>query len=362
MRGLAAIAALTLTACPSLARLPKALEPLPSAAEGMRIKTNDGWELVLIRYRPSVPAQGLPVLLVHGIGANGRNMDLDASHSLARWLAERGRESFVLDLRGAGHSDAPAPQRGRPFGYTMDTHASEDLPAALAAIREVTGSPRVDYIGHSMGGLVGYIYLARGGQGLNAVVTMGSPVRLNWGGHTEWLVRAAAPLVGPLKKLPMTVLAEASYATYWQINPPIDLVLYNPENIEPETWDKLMAVGASNIYGGVIRQFATWVKRGTMVSDDGAIDYLERLAKRREPPLLVVAGKVDHLAPVQSVRAGFDVYGGQKDFFVAGEENGLEHDYGHMDLVIGDRAPRELFPRLLRFLDGHAPAGKGEGR
>ncbi len=362
MRALALIAALSLSGCPTLMRMPLTLEPLPRAAEGMRIRTADGWELVLIRYRAAGPGRGVPVLLVAGIGANGRCMDLDGAHSLARWFSEQGRESFVLNLRGTGHSDAPDPRRGRPYaGETMDSFASQDLPAAMAAIREATGAAKVDYVGHSMGGLVGYIYLARGGQGINAAITLGSPARLNWGGQFETFVKLAAPTISPLRKLPMASIAELSYLTYWQINPPLDLVLYNPENLRPETFDKLMAIGTANIYGSVVRQFSSWVWRGRMLSVDGEIDYLERLRTRPMPPVLVVAGKIDRLAPAQAVRAAFDALSGPKDFLIAGEENGFEADYGHLDLVIGERAAVELWPRLLRFLDTHAPGRAREG-
>jgi pimeloyl-ACP methyl ester carboxylesterase len=358
MRPLLALAALLLLGCPSVARLPHLLEPLPSEAEGMRIKTSDGWELVLIRYRAQGEKRGLPVLLVHGIGANGRNMDLDAEHSLARWMSARGREAFVLNLRGTGRSDAPAPERGRPFGYSMDTYAGQDLPAAFAAVREVTGARQVDYVGHSMGGLVLYIYLARGGQDVNAAATLGSPARLNWGGNVERVAQVVAPFVPPFKQVPLTNVTALGYPLYWQVNPPLDLIFYNPENISDRTWDKLMAVGASNFYGGVVNHFGLWIQRDGMLSADGRIDYLEAMRKRTSPPLFVVAGKTDRLGPVQAVRAGFDAWGGPKQWFIAGEENGLEHDYGHMDLVIGDNAPRELWPRVLSFLDRHAPAAR----
>ncbi|MGI5865639.1 MAG: alpha/beta fold hydrolase [Myxococcales bacterium] len=56
-----------------------------------------------------------------------------------------------------------------------------------------------------------------------------------------------------------------------------------------------------------------------------------------------------------AAKAGYDYLGGPKRFFIAGEENGFRHDYGHVDLIIGERADEELWPRLLSFLDEHAP-------
>jgi pimeloyl-ACP methyl ester carboxylesterase len=95
-----------------------------------------------------------------------------------------------------------------------------------------------------------------------------------------------------------------------------------------------------------------------MVSLDGSVDYA-RLLARTNTPALVVAGKLDRTAPGAAVRAGFEALGGPREYFVAGEENGCLHDYGHMDLLLADRAPVELWPRLLAFLDRHRPAGGG---
>jgi hypothetical protein len=44
---------------------------------------------------------------------------------------------------------------------------------------------------------------------------------------------------------------------------------------------------------------------------------------------------------------------------VAGEENGFLHDYGHVDLIVGERADEELWPRLLGFFERHPPETTG---
>jgi len=41
--------------------------------------------------------------------------------------------------------------------------------------------------------------------------------------------------------------------------------------------------------------------------------------------------------------------------FVAGQEAGLEHEYSHVDLVLGRHAPDEVFPRIGAWLDAHRP-------
>ena len=73
-----------------------------------RIATEDGWILAMHRYLSPERKYTNPVLLIHGMGANRSNFDLDAKISFARALAVRGFDTWVLELRGAGLSDRPA--------------------------------------------------------------------------------------------------------------------------------------------------------------------------------------------------------------------------------------------------------------
>jgi hypothetical protein len=135
---------------------------------------------------------------------------------------------------------------------------------------------------------------------------------------------------------------------------PLELFGRNPENVSEETWKKFMATAVDHTSREVIRQLALWVERDAITSADGAIDY-NLLLSRVRAPVLVVAGKLDKIAPVPWVKAGYELLGGPKQLLIAGQENGMSHDYAHGDLVMADRAPIELWPRILVFLDAHAP-------
>ncbi|MGC4114392.1 MAG: alpha/beta fold hydrolase [Myxococcales bacterium] len=339
----------------ALARLYR--EPLPSEAEKLEVRTEDGWTLGMVRYRAEGAPKGNPVLLCHGISANGRNMDLDAEHSLARWFAAHGREAFTMSLRGNGDSDVADESAGRSPAYSMDTYATQDIPAAVRKVQEVTGAAKVDYVGHSMGGMIAYIYLARGGSGFNAAVFLGSPMRFAWGRDLEKLLRDAGGVLGPLlTTVDVPLLAKVTAPIHGDVRTYADTVLYNPDNVPAPLWKKFMSTGVGTISGAVLRQFTLWLERDAMVSADGELDYAQGLA-RVDTPVFVVAGKLDRIAPVANVKAGFDALGGPKRFFIAAEQNGFRHDYGHMDLVLGDRASAELWPRVLEFLDAHRPDG-----
>jgi hypothetical protein len=65
----------------------------------------------------------------------------------------------------------------------------------------------------------------------------------------------------------------------------------------------------------------------------------------------VVAGSGDQLATPGSVRRALDTLPhGTATYLEFGRAHGHAVDYGHIDLVLGRRAPAEVFPILGRWL------------
>lgn len=72
-----------------------------STAE-LRLPVRDGTVLRALHHPAAGAADGIPVLLVHGLASNCRLWDGAASH-----LAGLGHDVIALDLRGHGRSDKP---------------------------------------------------------------------------------------------------------------------------------------------------------------------------------------------------------------------------------------------------------------
>ena len=67
-------------------------------------------------------------------------------------------------------------------------------------------------------------------------------------------------------------------------------------------------------------------------------------------PLRVIAGRADRVAPVDRVVPYYDLAGSaEKDYILAGRANGFASDYGHLDLVLGDHAAEEIYPRIVEW-------------
>jgi pimeloyl-ACP methyl ester carboxylesterase len=331
-------------------------EDLPATAEPHRARTDDGWELELVRYRPpavtgpAAHATGRPVLLVHGMGGNARNLDLDDGHSLARWLAAHGREAWALSLRDTGGSDRADASKGRSADYSIDTYVRKDLPAAIRTVRQVSGAANVDYVGHSLGGIILYVYLATGGMDVGAGVALGSPGRFRLAGRSAWIARN---LVSPFMRHTMSGSVEGLAHLLSPLGGKVELeerLVCNPEDISSATWRKFLAVGAGNVAPSSSHQLLDWVEKDRFASVDGNTDYAAQMAGVHVP-VMVVAGKVDRIADAFMVKSAYRNLGGPKDFLMAGVENGFHADYGHLDLVVGDHVAEDLWPRIADFLD-----------
>lgn len=87
------------------------------------------------------PEQAIPIICVHGLTGNGRDFDI-----LAEEFLNEGRRLICVDLPGRGRSDF-LPD---PLDYNYKQYCS-DLMTLIAH----TGAEQVDWIGISLGGLLG---------------------------------------------------------------------------------------------------------------------------------------------------------------------------------------------------------------
>ncbi|MFV0372900.1 alpha/beta fold hydrolase [Microbacterium sp.] len=100
---------------------------------------------VPIAWHETGPADGSPVLLVHGFGSN--RAENWGSAGWEKVLSEAGFRAILVDLRGHGDS-------GRPEG--ADHYTADLFIADLVAVLDALGLDRVDYLGYSFGARLGW--------------------------------------------------------------------------------------------------------------------------------------------------------------------------------------------------------------
>ncbi len=134
--------------------------------------TADGWRLGVRHYVPEHPDPSkLPVVLCHGLGLNATFWTITDNHLPAQ-LNARGYDVYVFDIRGSGengrigrHDRINRRRRQTPFrergerNWNVDDLMQYDVPAILDYVQRQTGHDRVNWIGHSMGGMLMFPYL-----------------------------------------------------------------------------------------------------------------------------------------------------------------------------------------------------------
>ncbi|MDQ3264872.1 MAG: alpha/beta hydrolase [Myxococcota bacterium] len=312
-----------------------------------RVPTADGASIALARYQPRDVRRFVePVILCHGLGANRLILDLDDKYSLARYLARAGFETWVMELRGRGLA-------GPPLDATFDAQAEHDVGAALKAVL-AAGHREVTWVGHSKGGLVLYAHLAKFPKApVKAAVIMGSPATFAVQPGLKRFVRTLGPLL-KMASVPASRLGALSLIGGPPPGP-ITKYLIREENVDVEVARRTLAAVASDIPGGVARQFADWVNTGRFCTVDGGYDYRLGMEGIRIP-MLLMAGSQDYLAPPLAVARAKDHLKGPIKWVVAGKAHGFAEDYGHSDLVIGRKAPEEIFPLVASYLAAQSTA------
>lgn len=326
------------------------------------VTTDDGWTLAVFRVPPApgteaMPGFGVPVLMPHGTSVNRFNYMTPGS-DLAGYLSRQGYDVWVPEHRGDRSSRSPDPKGYRSGDWSIDDIADHDIPAVLDLVLRETKQPQVWWVGHSLGGILGYITAQsdRSPQ-VAGLVTIGSPGAyvhpsrwvLKNSRHTGLLPKSGqVPTRGAGKALvPVLDVAPDSRVLH---------VIFNLDNVDLPTLMRFTHEGMENIGRGMTEQYLSWLQQGDLTSRDGARNWTRGLSSIRQPAF-VIAGRVDHIVPAWTARYGYEQLGSQdKTWQVMGVGWGHRADYGHGDLLVGRNVEVELFPLIGGWLDARVGA------
>lgn len=328
--------------------------PVPYASTES-LATTDGAHIELRHLPPSARATRTsdhdlpPVILVHGLGANHRNVDLHPDHSLARELAAGGRDVWLVTLRsGVGIRGLVSRRRVR-----FAAMVAHDVPLAVDAVCDRTGARRVDYVGFSMGGMLLFSALGRtvAAARVRRAVLIGAPGRIAppvglfrvLGVLPRWLVPG----------LPLRLLARTVAFLAERIPPPFHRKVSNPDNTTPVLARLALVNLVEDVPAALQAELAGWAFADGEIRLEGE-RVLDRLAGI-EVPALFFAGTRDQLAPLESVRAVYEAWGAArpdviKELRVLGTAYGAHADYGHGDMTVGPHVRADLFRPVAAFL------------
>lgn len=355
------------TGCATMRR--HASDPLLRPCEEGYTYTADGWKLGIRHLAPRHPDPGkLPVVLCHGLGLNGTFWTI-TDHHLAQQLAQQGYHVFIPDMRGSGASRKVGPighvnslLRQTPMleigdgDWTVDDEIQYDVPAILDHVERLTGQKRVNWVGHSLGGMLMFGYLETSPESWRIAnfVAMGSTIVQADVPQTQML-KANRAIRGLMRVISTGRIARPMMFYRLPGLEKVDRFYYTAANVDKRTIDRFYGYTLENPGRGALRQLDPYLEHGHMLSADGTVDYVQRLGQVTTPTLMI-AGDGDIMSDLPSTLLTFGgIASPDKMLRRYGRQQGHVDDYGHCDLVWSRHASREIFPDVIDWLDQRQP-------
>lgn len=310
------------------------------------VTTADNWQLALTHYQgTNQRSHSPPVLLCHGLNANRLTFDLHPNYSLTRFLLAQGRDVYAIELRGHGHSEKPG--HGKHWGWGFADYAEQDLPSAIAAVLKHSAHEQLDFIGHSMGGILLYALATSATAAfIRRGITIGSSLDYSNSTSIFRLIAPLAPLSHLLPGTPIHWPAKLSGRLSHLSRKCMDKTLVCPDNMDTEAYRLLVRYGTHAVSSQLLRDMALAIDGRGLRNSQGE-DYRQLLQQRGYPfAVLAMAGSRDLQCPPE-VAARFGT-----DPLPLGRSFGHSSDYGHHDMIAGRQAKMDVWPKIQQWLDG----------
>jgi pimeloyl-ACP methyl ester carboxylesterase len=206
-----------------------------------------------MHYDVQGPADGPPVVLVHGLGGQAEDW-----RNLAPFLRAAGYRVYMPDLFGYGRSEKPA-----DFSYSVPDEA-----VAIVAFMDAMGLKQVDLGGLSMGGWIVQKIAADHPDRIRKLMlfdSAGLSVKPAW--NTALFTPASAAELDELDALLMP----------------------NPPQVPPFVAHDILRISHSD----------AWVMRRALDSMLTGRDATDSLLPQFKMPVLIVWGQLDHIMPLE---------------------------------------------------------------
>jgi len=292
--------------------------------QSVRVPLASGAILNLQRFAGS--ESGPPVLMLHGAIENGRIFYSESGKGLAPYLAQKGFDVYVADLRGRGKSSPPI-SRDSHFGQTEAI--TEDIPAFVEAIRSIRGLTPQHWVAHSWGGVLFSSVLARFPEYVKTVSSLtyfGSKRTIRvW---NIWRV------------------LKVDLVWKWVCPLACSMFGYLPA--------RLLRIGCDSETVRSYQQSAEWVKNDAWIDADG-FDYGTAIKKVSLPPIWYIAAANDHaLGHPDDVRAFMESAGKQEcRYTILSRKSGNLQDYDHINMLTHPDSLNDHFLKVLEWLRQH---------
>lgn len=345
-----------------------------------------GVSLELFRYLPADRKHSTIVLMTHGFGVDYREFDLKAPIQLARFLAARGFEVWCTNFRGTGHGTPTSLTDLRRWRFSFDDMVHTDLAATIPYVLAKSGASRFLWLGHSLGGAAIEAYLSTHPDAPCAGAVMVAPAvcvkypgwrrdpkrrkLLAWATSFRRMLPPSLPYPqGPGARLLDSLVLGPLGAN--ALNRSFGYLVWAPENTDADLTHYALGNLVTGTNTTVLMQLMQWegfldtftygsspherLCESSAYRKRAGFQSYTSLLPQFKVPQLWLTGPVDYLVPNGMAARAFALSGAaDKTLLDASRVNGFAVDYGHGDLIVGLRAPKEIYPRIADWLAEHA--------
>ena len=325
-----------------------------AGAERIFFETADGCKLSVLHFKPAMKRYGFPLVLCHGFTSTEYTYDIGERRSLAAYLAERGFDVFVVNLRGRGEGYS-IPEKLKKRGWGVSDYVRYDVPAIISGVLNKSGSDKLFWVGHSMGGILIFWHESLGGdERVAGIVAVSSPASFRAMDEYTKHLFSYCPLLPCCGVLPTEAPAKVM-APLARFNPKFSEWVANPSDFPQDIEARYMYNSVPDISVREVKDFCLLGEQGELV--DRRTGFVMRYNLQKvKIPIIVIAGTGDNLAPPHNVYPFYSLSSSfDKTYIEFGEKNGFSHDYGHGDILIGDHSYDEVFPVIADWLKQRDP-------
>ncbi len=269
-------------------------------------------------------SQGTPVFMLHSSMQDSSTFYSENGKGLARYLAQRGFDVYVADLRGKGKS---WPQIGAKSNFGSHQAINEDIPALLQKIVSKRGVVPQVWIGHGWGSVLLCSVYARYADQFAPVAKM-----VHFAARRR--IQPSNKLKSLLFNVVLTKLAPVLVALHGYL---------------PVRWLRL---GVGNESAGSYADYMKWTVSPDWLDTVDGFNYGEAVRRQLLPSSFYFAAKGDQAwgDPVD-VRDFIQELGPHDGrLMVLSRAGGNLQNYGHLEQLQHSDCERDHFPVLLTWL------------
>jgi polyhydroxyalkanoate synthase len=302
--------------------------------------------ITLWRYRSNQRRHPVPVLLVFALINRPDVFDLRPGNSFVEFLLDEGHDVFLLDWGMPGDGD---------HDLGLDNYVCDELPWGIREVLRASGARELTVVGWCIGAALTAMYLALHPDGpVRNAVLLTMPVDTGAGTYTTWVNAAAYDVDALADDLPggipgpgidwankMMKPVTNFWTTYRKL---FETVLEGrPDRAGYQSMAKWVADNPP-FPATAFRQWITWFYR-----ENRLVRGRLRLRGRRvdlgriRAACLVVTADADHIAPRSGTLPFLDLVGSD-------DVTHLDGRGGHIGLMAGSKARREIWPQIGQWL------------